>query len=148
MGNAIYGDVPALCESMGVDDLGDEVIRMQQEAAQRVQRMQERARRLVAEGPPIDAVQTQQARQPERRTAAAVEAARQARAESPPAKEETKSDISAGQPSACGESEASSSGLAALIGDQDRLFILMLAVLLVRNGAKMDLVLALLYLAM
>ena len=79
---------------------------------------------------------------------AAVQAARQAQAERPPAKREAKPDMPDGQPPACGESGASSSSLAALIGDQDRLFILMLAVLLVRNGAKMDLVLALLYLAM
>lgn len=138
--------------SWGWTILGDDVIRMQQEAAQRVQRMQERARRLVAESPPPIDRPAAGSHQAEKRTAAAVEAARQAQEEHRPPPKET---AEPGRPAvplsaqalADGESD-SPSGLAALIGDQDRLFILLLALLLVRNGAKMELVLALLYLAM
>ena len=128
--------------------MADDVIRMQQEAAQRVQRMQERARRLVAESPAAAPVGREE--QPEKRTASAVEEVRQAQSSHPAAargsfSEKTHCAEDAVTPK---QGDPSASGLAALVGDQDRLFILLLAILLVRNGAKLDLVVALLYLAM
>lgn len=80
------------------------VMRMQQEAAERVQRMQEHSRRLVREQP---------MRPPE-----------------PP----PKTDLG---------------GLAALLqGDGEQTLTLLLAVILAKNGAPLELVLALLYVAM
>ena len=131
--------------------MGDDVIRMQQEAAQRVQRMQERARRLVAESPATGS--GQRAEQPEKRTANTVEEMRQAQSGRPaplhtPPPAETAHAEKADKADETGKEGDAPSGLASLVGDQDRLFILLLAILLVRNGAKMELVLALLYLAM
>ncbi len=81
------------------------VMRMQQEAAERVQRMQEHSRRLVREQP---------MRAPE----------------APPPK-------------------ADLGGLAALLqGDGEQTLVLLLAVILAKNGAPLELVLALLYVAM
>lgn len=98
------------------------VLRMQQEAAQRVQRMQEHSRRLVREhpinvyhgvtfepSPPCDMEKTP-----------------------PPCKKET-----------------TGGGIAALLGgDQEQTLVLLLAVILAKNGAPLELVLALLYIAM
>lgn len=44
--------------------------------------------------------------------------------------------------------EGKGRGLGGLFQDQEQLFLLMLAVLLIKNGAQMEIVLALLYIAM
>ena len=123
--------------------MSDDVIRMQQEAANRVARMQEQSRRLVADHPPPlyggrreSAPQAAAPSQEERRTAASLEQRRreteQAKVSPSPAK-----------------SRKEDKGLAGLFcGDQEQLLLLMLAVLLVKNGANIELIVALLYLAM
>lgn len=91
-----------------MNDAGS-VLRMQQEAAERVKRMQEHSRRLVSEQP----------------------------SPAPPTAE------------TCEEAPSSSSGLAALFGgDGEQTLIVLLAVLLAKNGAPIELVVALLYIAM
>ena len=94
-----------------MNDTGS-VMRMQQEAAERVQRMQEHSRRLVREhpvGPYADTVATEEP---------------------------------APLPSA-------ETGLQALLqGDTEQTLIVLLAVILAKNGAPLELVLALLYIAM
>ena len=91
-----------------MNDAGS-VLRMQQEAAERVKRMQEHSRRLVSEQPPL-APLTEEKRE---------------------------------------EAPSSGSGLAALFGgDGEQTLIVLLAVLLAKNGAPIELVVALLYIAM
>lgn len=126
--------------------MGDDVIRMQQEAANRVQQMQERTRRLMADMHPVEDRGTPVDHP--RRTAESLEAVRQS-AEARKAerqhtvREPAKEDIS------CEKKPHESGGLlSGLTNDKERLFLLMLAVLLVNNGAKLELVVALLYLAM
>ena len=122
--------------------MSDDVIRMQQEAANRVARMQERSRQLVADHPPPlyrgrREPPTEPAPPPkeERRTAGSLEQRRR----------ETEQIKSGPHPSKGGKEK----GLAGLFGgDQDQLLLLMLAVLLVKNGANIELIVALLYLAM
>lgn len=103
---------------------GNNVMRMQQEAAERVRRMQEHSRRLVNDHPvnvyrgvsltPLEESPTPQ--------------------EQPPAEK---------------REESSLGGLAALLqGDQEQTLVLLLAVILAKNGAPLELVLALLYVAM
>ena len=108
--------------------MSDDVIRMQQEAANRVARMQEQSRRLVADHPPPlyggrreSAPQAAAPSQEERRTAASLEQRRreteQAKVSPSPAK-----------------SRKEDKGLAGLFGgDQEQLLLLMLAVLLVKT---------------
>ena len=91
--------------------MDDNMLRMQQEAVERVRQMQERARRFVEE--------------PQRP------------AESRP--------TPAAMPA---ESRGVSSLLSGFGDDKEQLFLLMLAVLLVKNDAPIELVLALLYIAM
>ncbi|HJD24520.1 MAG TPA: hypothetical protein H9694_10330 [Firmicutes bacterium] len=98
--------------------MDDNMLRMQQEAAERVRQMQERARRFVKEEPPAPMD-----------------------IPCPP------------EPSPKGKEELSppprrGSLLANFGKDREQLFLLMLAVLLVKNDAPIELVLALLYLAM
>lgn len=94
---------------------------MQQEAAQRVQRMQEHARRLVDENQP-------------QRTAESLAAARPPETNTPE------------EPPATMVKGASATSLFG--GDNEQLLLLLLAFLLVRNGADIELIIALLYLAM
>lgn len=90
-----------------MNDAGS-MLRMQQEAAERVRRMQEHSRRLVEEGPPA-----------------------------PPPTED-----------GCTEAPPTG-GIAALFqGDGEQTLIVLLAVLLAKNGAPIELVVALLYIAM
>ena len=100
--------------------MDENMLRMQQEAAERVRQMQERARRYVSEEPPGPAPM----------------------------------DIPASPESPlCKQEEPPSpprrgSILANFGKDREQLFLLMLAVLLVKNDAPIELILALLYLAM
>ena len=100
--------------------MDDNMLRMQQEAAERVRQMQERARRFVNEEPPAPAPMDIPC-PPE---------------PSPKEKEELAPPPRRG------------SLLANFGKDREQLFLLMLAVLLVKNDAPVELVLALLYLAM
>lgn len=121
--------------------MNNDVIRMQQEAAQRVQRMQERARQLV------------HAEHPAGRTAETLAAARPSPEKLPrPAHDHAEHT---GHPPVTGERLAakppatkSNTLFAGLGDDPEQLLLLLLAVLLVRNDADVELVLALLYLAM
>ncbi|HIZ20557.1 MAG TPA: hypothetical protein H9674_06830 [Firmicutes bacterium] len=100
--------------------MDDNMLRMQQEAAERVRQMQERARRFVNEEPPAPAPMDIPC-PPE---------------PSPKGKEELAPPPRRG------------SLLSNFGKDREQLFLLMLAVLLVKNDAPIELVLALLYLAM
>ena len=100
--------------------MDQELYRMQQEAAERVRNMQKRARLYTREDPPHSEEEKAPPPPPP---------------PSSPAKPvEKKNELG--------------SLLGALTGDRERLLLLMLAVLLVNNDADMELVLALLYLAM
>lgn len=100
--------------------MDQELYRMQQEAAERVRNMQKRARLYTREDPPRS---------------------EEEKAPPPPP---------SSSPSAKPVEKKNELGplLGALTGDRERLLLLMLAVLLVNNDADMELVLALLYLAM
>ena len=103
---------------------GNTVLRMQQEAAERVQRMQEHSRRLVKEHPV--------------HVYRGVSFTEEVPSE-PPAPET--------KPEPC--ETVADGGLAALLqGDQEQTLVLLLAVILAKNGAPLELVLALLYIAM
>lgn len=126
--------------------MGDDVIRMQQEAAHRVQQMQERTRRLVSDMHPVEDRGTPVDHS--RRTAESLEAVRQS-AEARKAEHQQFRKEAMGDKPSCENKPGEQGGLlAGLTNDKERLFLLMLAVLLVNNGAKMELVVALLYLAM
>lgn len=111
--------------------MDENMLRMQQEAAERVRQMQERARRFVSEEPAASA------------------------ASSPPgiSCEQSGPDKSGG-PIRPGTADRlavpprRTSFLSSFGGDREQLFLLMIAVLLVKNDAPIELVLALLYLAM
>lgn len=99
--------------------MDQELYRMQQEAAERVRNMQKRARLYTREDPPRSEEEKAPPPPP---------------SSSPAKPVEKKNELG--------------SLLGALTGDRERLLLLMLAVLLVNNDADMELVLALLYLAM
>lgn len=148
--------------------MADNIFRMQQEAAQRVQRMQQMARQLVEDDrkspppprevsppPPSPGGETMSpARQPARRVAddhrpaptshhapgrTAESLAANRPPESPPRKPEAL------------EKREDNFSLNALLGgltdDPERLLLLLLAILLVKNGAQTELILSLLYIA-
>lgn len=98
--------------------MANNTMSLQQEAAERVRRMQEHSRRLVSEHP--------------------VNVYRGVTFETP-ANEETETPRNA----------ADDNLLSALLqGDQEQTLVLLLAVILAKNGAPLELVLALLYIAM
>ena len=100
---------------------GNHVVRMQQEAAERVQRMQEHSRRLIHEHP-VNVYHGTSFSSAEPN-------------EQPPSVPE-KHSVAEG-------------GLAALLhGDEQQTLVLLLAVILAKSGAPLELVLALLYVAM
>lgn len=102
------------------------MMQMQQEAAERVKRMQERSRRLVQEHP-LNVYRGVTVTPPE-------SALPKTPCEAPPG--------------TC-ESAPLNSGLSALLqGDQEQTLVLLLAVILAKNGAPLELVLALLYVGM
>ncbi len=106
---------------------GQNTIQMQQEAAERVKRMQERSRRLVQEHPinVYRGVTMTPEVTPSQDTATPCD-----------------------EPTAVRETPAES-GLAALLqGDSEQTLVLLLAVILAKNGAPLELVLALLYVGM
>lgn len=104
---------------------GNNMMRMQQEAAERVQRMQEHSRRLVREHP-VNVYRGVTLTPPER-----LEPIEEKPVET------------------AGEHTSGLGGLAALLqGDQEQTLVLLLAVILAKNGAPLELVLALLYIAM
>lgn len=104
------------------------MMQMQQEAAERVKRMQERSRRLVQEHP-LNVYRGVTVTPPE------------------PAPPKTPCDT---PPSTCERETAPlNGGLSALLqGDQEQTLVLLLAVILAKNGAPLELVLALLYVGM
>ena len=112
----------------------NDVIRMQQEAEQRVQQMRERSRLLVSGGLPEG---TMAAGRPRPRTFPIHTQPPGPPPEPPPR-----------EPESCLEKKEKAGGLGGLFQDQEQLFLLMLAVLLIKNGAQMEIVLALLYIAM
>lgn len=122
--------------------MSDDVLRMQQEAEARVRRMREQSRMLAGGDIPESG-----------RTAESMAAGRPPlyRRSAPPAREEP-------VPPAAGPEEAITAaapakpakpgGLGSLFQDQEQLFLLLLAMLLIKNGAPIDIIVALLYLAM
>lgn len=117
----------------------NDVIRMQQEAEQRVQQMRERSRLLVSGGLPEGGrtAETMAAGRPRPRTFP-IHTQPPVPAPEPPKEE----------PESCLEKKEKAGGLGGLFQDQEQLFLLMLAILLIKNGAQMEIVLALLYIAM
>ena len=117
----------------------NDVIRMQQEAEQRVQQMRERSRLLVSGGLPEGGrtAETMAAGRPRPRTFPIHTQPPGPPPEPPPR-----------EPESCLEKKEKAGGLVGLFQDQEQLFLLMLAVLLIKNGAQMEIVLALLYIAM
>lgn len=122
--------------------MGNDVIRMQQEAEQRVARMREHSRMLVNGGLP------ERGRSQE--TMAAGRPAPYTRrtfpvpAPTPPPPPSRPVPPAEKAPEDCKEL-AKTGGL---FEDQEQLLLLLLAVLLVKNGAPIELIVALLYLAM
>lgn len=114
----------------------NDVIRMQQEAEQRVRRMREQSRILVSGGLP------ETGRSAETLAAGRPRNARPCPMPSCPAP-------SPG-PEACPPlaKPEKPGGLADLFKDPDQLFLLLLAVLLLKNGASIEIIVALLYLAL
>ncbi len=99
--------------------MNNNTVSLQQEAAERVRRMQEHSRRLVSEHP--------------------VNVYRGVTFDSPAGEETTETPRNA----------ADGNLLSALLqGDQEQTLVLLLAVILAKNGAPLELVLALLYIAM
>lgn len=117
----------------------NDVIRMQQQAEQRVQQMRERSRLLVSGGLPEGGrtAETMAAGRPRPRTFPIHTQPPGPPPEPPPR-----------EPESCLEKKEKVGGLGGLFQDQEQLFLLMLAVLLIKNGAQMEIVLALLYIAM
>lgn len=126
--------------------MSDDVIRMQQEAANRVQRMQERSRRLVTEAPPLYGdIRQGRTREPEPPAAVPVPAERR----TVESLEQQRREAEQARQIHHVKQPREEKGLASLFnGDQDQMLLLMLAVLLVKNGANIELIVALLYLAM
>ena len=118
----------------------NDVIRMQQEAEQRVQQMRERSRLLVSGVLPEGGrtAETMAAGRPRPRTFPIHTQPPPGPPPEPPPRE----------PESCLEKKEKAGGLGGLFQDQEQLFLLMLAVLLIKNGAQMEIVLALLYIAM
>lgn len=119
------------------------IAQMQQEAAARVRQMEERSRRLVREHPvnvyrgvTLAPLMEKRPEPPEP-------------AVCPP--ETAVCPVETAVPPSCPVKEEScqKGGLAALFGgDNERMFILLLAAVLAKNGAPMELLLALLYVAL
>ena len=110
--------------------MDEEMRRMQEEAAERVRSMQRRARLYV---------RPEEEQHPHRDEGKHLPVA-------PP--EKPAAPCAAGPREEKLAKTGGSSFLSALTGDKERLLLLMLAVLLVNNDADMELVVALLYLAM
>lgn len=118
--------------------MSNDVLRMQQEAEARVRRMRERSRMLVGGDVPESG-----------RSEESLAAGRPPlyRRSAPPA---PVCEPPAAQAMAeCGETRpAKPGGLGGLFQDQEQLFLLLLAILLIKNGASIEIIVALLYLAM
>ena len=113
------------------------VLRMQQEAAQRVQRMAERSRRLVREHP-VNVYR-------------GVSLTRQeppAAAEPKTVCEPEKSICEEKRPACTCDKTGDKGWLSFLAGDQERALLLLLILVLGKNGAPAELLLALLYVAL
>jgi hypothetical protein len=118
------------------------VLQMQREAAARVKQMEERSRRLVREHPVnlyrgVTLAPLMKEQQPPPKTVDAT--AQAAPSCSPP---ETAPPCEPPKSTSCGEL----SGLFG--GDNECLFLLLLVIVLAKNGAPMELLLALLYIAL
>lgn len=135
--------------------MGNDVIRMQQEAEQRVARMRERSRMLINGDLP------ERGRSEE--TMAAGRPAPYSRRSFPvstPVPPPPPAPAAAGRPGGHSpdggcmekveklEKPEKANGLGGLFQDQEQLLLLLLAFLLIKNGAQIELIVALLYLAM
>lgn len=112
--------------------MSNDIVRMQQEAEARVRRMREQSRMLVGGEIPESG-----------RTAQSIEANRPPLTRRGPVREDPPPPPPPGplQPT-------KPDGLGGLFQDQEQLFLLLLAILLIKNGAQMEIIVALLYLAM
>lgn len=122
--------------------MSNDVLRMQQEAEARVRRMREQSRMLVGGDVPESGRSEESmaaGRPPLYRRSAPPAPAPMCEAPEPPAAAMAE----------CGESRpAKPGGLGGLFQDQEQLFLLLLAMLLIKNGAQIEIIVALLYLAM
>ena len=107
----------------------ESVIQMQQEAERRVRQMRERSRILVSGDLPGN-----------ERNAASIAANRPPARTAPPAQ--------AASPPAGMAAKSDEGGLSHFPLDRDQMFLLLLAFLLIKNGASTEIIVALLYLAM
>lgn len=119
---------------------GGNIMQMQQEAAERVQRMQERSRRLAREYP----VHVYRGV-----TLTPSDVAPAPPLSSPPLTDMTTPCTDEPPPLPTDTLPPTEGTLAALLhGDQEQTLVLLLAIILAKNGAPLELVLALLYVAM
>lgn len=114
----------------GLPILDENMLRMQQEAAERVRKMQERARKFMDDepAPPVKSKNPALRDHPE-----------------PPAPLHIVEEAS---PQGLVSKRSAPSFLSGLGEDKDQLFLLLIAALLVKNDAPIELILALLYIAM
>ncbi len=121
---------------------GRNMIQMQQEAAERVKRMQERSRRLVQEHP-VNVYRGTTVTPSGRVEPPVSEPECLPPNGKPKASVQTEVSLPTERPSDTG------AGLASLLqGDREQTLVLLLAVILAKNGAPLELVLALLYVGM
>lgn len=138
-------------------ELDAETIRLQQEAEERVKRMRERSRRLVFEhdgtvpeaGRTAETLAAARPSRPQRaRPEWADKAEKRSASEQWSAPEQTgDSCIPAEQTPAC-PAKAAQKEMTAADDRNEQLLLLMLAVFLMKNGGRMELILALMYLAL
>ncbi len=122
---------------------GRNMMQMQQEAAERVKRMQERSRRLAQEHP-VNVYRGTTAMPPDRETESLRATGRLVK----PLDEPKQPTCEAAVP-LTDSSPDTGMGLSSLLrGDREQTLVLLLAVILAKNGAPLELVLALLYVGM
>ena len=132
-------------------ELDAETIRLQQEAEERVKRMRERSRRLVFEhdgtvpeaGRTAETLAAARPSRPQRARPEWAEKAERRPAVEPPGD----SCIQAEQAPAC-PAKAAPKEMTAADDRNEQLLLLLLAVFLMKNGGRMELILALMYLAL
>lgn len=121
--------MPYSARKGGLPILDENMLRMQQEAAERVRKMQERARKFVNDEPvPINKDQLHVLREHPQSAATL--------------------HIEKDPPKTLIHKKESLSFLSGFGNDREQLFLLLIAVLLVKNDAPIELILALLYIAM
>lgn len=122
--------------------MSNDVLRMQQEAEARVRRMREQSRMLVGGDVP------ESGRSEESMAAGRPPLYRRSAPPPPPPVCEAPGPPAAAMAERGEARPAKPGGLSGLFQDQEQLFLLLLAMLLIKNGAQIEIIVALLYLAM